>query len=133
MRRTNYMPIKKTSHVPHIKHEQNHLKLDRTISQEKLVGKLWKSNQKIYSSMRRTNYVPIKKTSHVPNIKQEQNHLKLDRTISQEKLRLKFNFEQIIDIQKINKKTIVTLLFFFNSSVKICSVAGNIRKTRSPQ
>ena len=86
MRRTNYIPIKKTSDAPHIKHEQNHLKLDRTISQEKLVGKLKKSNQKKYSSMRRTNYMPIKKTSHVPHIKQEQNHLKLDRTISQEKL-----------------------------------------------
>ena len=34
MRRTNYMPIKKTSDFPNIKQEQNHLKLDRTMSQE---------------------------------------------------------------------------------------------------
>ena len=46
MRRTNYMPIKKTSDLPNIKQEQNHLKLDRSISQEKLVGKLWKTNRK---------------------------------------------------------------------------------------
>ena len=79
MRRTNYMPIKKTSDAPKITPEQNHLKLDRRISHEKLVGKIWKSNRKkIYSSMRRTNYMPIKKASDLPNIKQEQNHLKLD-------------------------------------------------------